>query len=286
MAEAEVDSGLTEEDKEFIRKKLAEPKIFVNGRRRFKDEVRARKLGACCKRSNFFSHNLVAQPLPEPEPEDEPSTVMDELNLAFLDALCDDDLERMEYFYALGADVNHRNIGANETPLHFAVCREDTKFAKWLIAKGADVNAEACHKMTPLHWAARLGQVEMVQVLVEAGCTLHPKSDRGIIPYWYTNKEQYDCKVLFVSFVSVHPLFDAAAGWFGLLAPFRSVLNFCVSAGAGRSAQGHSGAAAGRAADADHHGTRPDCVWTGRSRQAGAREARARGQGEEQDTHG
>ena len=34
--------GLSEEDKEFIRKKLAEPKIFVNGRRRFKDEVRAR----------------------------------------------------------------------------------------------------------------------------------------------------------------------------------------------------------------------------------------------------
>jgi hypothetical protein len=89
-----------------------------------------------CGRKDFFpSDVLVAQPLPEPEPEDEPSTAMDELNLAFLDALCDDDLERMEYFLALGADVNHRNIGAAETPLHFAVCREDTKFAKWLIAQ-------------------------------------------------------------------------------------------------------------------------------------------------------
>jgi ankyrin repeat protein len=142
----------------------------------------------------FFADGL-DQPLPEPEPEDEPSTVMDELNLAFLDALCDDNLERMEYFYALGADVNHRNIGAAETPLHFAVCREDTKFAQWLIDHGANVNAEACHKMTPLHWAARLGQVEMVEVLVMAGCEMHPKSDRGILPYWYTNKEQYDCKV-------------------------------------------------------------------------------------------
>ena len=147
-------------------------------------------------RAEFFLTRVTfAQPLPEPEPEDEPSTVMGELNLAFLDALCDEDLERMEYYHALGADLNHRNPGAAETPLHFAVCREDTVYAKWLIARGADVNAEACHKMTPLHWAARLGQVEMVELLVEAGCILHPKSDRGIIPYWYTNKEQCDCKV-------------------------------------------------------------------------------------------
>lgn len=120
---------------------------------------------------------------------------MDELNLAFLDALCDDNLEQMEFFYSLGADVNHRNSGSDESPLHFAVCREDVKFAKWLIAHGANVNAEACHKMTPLHWAARLGQVDVVKVLVDAGANLHPRSDRNIVPYWYTNKEQLDCKV-------------------------------------------------------------------------------------------
>jgi hypothetical protein len=41
VATPAVAPGLTEDEKTFIRKKLAEPKIFVNGRRRFKDEVRA-----------------------------------------------------------------------------------------------------------------------------------------------------------------------------------------------------------------------------------------------------
>ena len=120
---------------------------------------------------------------------------MDELNLAFVDAICDDDFPRMEYFYNLGADIHHRNPGADETPLHFAVCRKDTQFAKWLIKQGADVNARALWEMTPMHWTVRLGHIEMVKVLLEAGADPHPQSDRGITPYWYLNKEQSDCKI-------------------------------------------------------------------------------------------
>ena len=98
---------------------------------------------------------VLLQPLPETEAEDEPASPMDELNLNFLDALCEDDLARMELFYELGADVNHQNPGAMESPLHFAVCRNDITSAKWLIEHGANVNARACREMTPMHWAVR-----------------------------------------------------------------------------------------------------------------------------------
>jgi ankyrin repeat protein len=115
---------------------------------------------------------------------------MDELNLSFLDALCDEDLDRMEYYYSLGADVNHHNPGALETPLHFAVCRDGITLAKWLIERGADVNARACREMTPMHWAVKLGQLDMVKLLLEAGAEPHPQNERGVVPYWYTNREQ------------------------------------------------------------------------------------------------
>jgi len=135
-----------------------------------------------------------------PEANEEENVVLtaqEELNLAFLDCLIEEDLPGMQKLLEAGASVNHHNPGAPETPLHFAVSRkEGKKFVDWLLSKGAKVNAEAEGRMTPLHFAVRLGQVDVVESLVQAeGIEIHPRNDAGIVPYYYTTKRFDDCVV-------------------------------------------------------------------------------------------
>jgi len=60
------------------------------------------------------------------------------------------------------------------TPLHQAARRGDVKEAKKLIKAGADLTARDEHlRSTPLAWAAKYGQLEMVQFLLKNGA---PKS--------------------------------------------------------------------------------------------------------------
>jgi hypothetical protein len=42
----------------------------------------------------------------------------------------------MERFLRIGADLNHHNSAAQETPLHFAIAKNDVATAQWLIEKG------------------------------------------------------------------------------------------------------------------------------------------------------
>jgi len=92
-----------------------------------------------------------------------------------------------------GADPNE-NGGINqqhETALHLAVANSRVEMARFLIAHGADVNAEAYEKIvglrdgTPLHYAACIGNVEMVQLLLESGANPEPRSGgcRGDLNY-------------------------------------------------------------------------------------------------------
>jgi ankyrin repeat protein len=60
------------------------------------------------------------------------------------------------------------------TPLHHAARRGDVKEVKKLLASGADLSAREDHlRSTPLAWAAKHGQLEMVKFLLAAGA---PKS--------------------------------------------------------------------------------------------------------------
>lgn len=134
-------------------------------------------------------------PQEEPEPLEPPLSPEETLDMALLDCLANDDLEGMQNLIMEGANINYRNPKASETLLHFAVCREDDGIAKWLIEQGANVNAVAHHRMTPLHYAARLGNVQMVRLLINAGAEPHPKNEYNVVPYWYTNREHIDCIV-------------------------------------------------------------------------------------------
>jgi len=74
----------------------------------------------------------------------------------------------------LGADLNITN-SQGVTPIYFA---NTIEMAKHLIASGADKNIKT-FEGTPLHWAAKRGNVELVQYYIEEGIQLDHKSGRG-----------------------------------------------------------------------------------------------------------
>ena len=65
-----------------------------------------------------------------------------------------------------GADVNAKNECNGGTPLHFACGKGPVNVAELLIENGADVNAEDNDGDTPLRWAMKGGQEEMVNFLL------------------------------------------------------------------------------------------------------------------------
>jgi ankyrin repeat protein len=69
------------------------------------------------------------------------------------------------------------------TPLHQAARRGDVKEAKKLIKAGADLTARDEHlRSTPLAWAAKYGQLQMVQFLLKNGAPTSLPDD----PSWAT----------------------------------------------------------------------------------------------------
>ena len=68
----------------------------------------------------------------------------------------------------------HEHNWLRITPLHEAARKGDLTEAKRLLESGADLTARDDHiRSTPLAWAAKFGQLEMVELLLERGA---PKS--------------------------------------------------------------------------------------------------------------
>jgi len=59
-----------------------------------------------------------------------------------------------------------------DTPISDAVRRGDADAVRALLREGADVNASAGDGMTALHWAADAGEVELAQILIDAGANV------------------------------------------------------------------------------------------------------------------
>jgi ankyrin repeat protein len=75
-----------------------------------------------------------------------------------------------------GADVNAP--GTDETtPLHCAAGSGQTSMVEFLLSRGANVNAKAAYDLTPLHSAAYGGHTLAAKVLLNHGADISAKSN-------------------------------------------------------------------------------------------------------------
>ncbi|KAL3468079.1 ankyrin repeat-containing domain protein [Aspergillus heterothallicus] len=88
--------------------------------------------------------------------------------------------ELLDVLVGAGCDVNERDTRVG-TALHHATNQGKIQNIRWLLSHGADIEAEYMAQGTPLCIAARLGMLDAVQALVEAGaCPFPPLSDTNI----------------------------------------------------------------------------------------------------------
>lgn len=72
-----------------------------------------------------------------------------------------------------GAEINAREPAQNQTALMWAVAEHHAEVAKALIAAHADLKAHSKEGLTALHFAARVGDQEIVRVLLAAGVDIN-----------------------------------------------------------------------------------------------------------------
>ena len=88
--------------------------------------------------------------------------------IALVDAIVANDLQRVKYCLETGADVNLALDQANVTPLHFAAQSSDISILQELLAQGADFQAKTVPDgETPLDIARMHHQHGLVQILDE-----------------------------------------------------------------------------------------------------------------------
>ena len=113
---------------------------------------------------------------------------------ALCNAVRDGDLRVVKEQLANGVDINGGDSEFGVTALSWAALLDDTEIAKFLIEKGANVNAKSRDGSTPLHSAAFLGRTEIAVLLIQKGADVNPKNYRDETPLdasavdWETTK--------------------------------------------------------------------------------------------------
>ncbi len=81
-------------------------------------------------------------------------------------------------------DVNARGLSLDETPLHVAARRGDVEVARVLLEHGADREARDNVDYSPLERASLEGHVELVQILLEYGADADARDTEGCTPLY------------------------------------------------------------------------------------------------------
>ena len=80
----------------------------------------------------------------------------------------------------LGADPNASSQNGYQVyPIHAALGNQHDLIAKMLIEAGAEVNVLQSSRISPLHFAAQQGNVEMIIILLEHGADITVTNDLG-----------------------------------------------------------------------------------------------------------
>lgn len=97
------------------------------------------------------------------------------------------------FLIAKGANINAKDKHG-KPPLYYAVFRDTEEYAMFLVANGADVNFDVDHGMTPLHYAVLTDAEEYVKLLLERGADVNVKDEAGKTPLHYAvdhGREEY-----------------------------------------------------------------------------------------------
>jgi ankyrin repeat protein len=91
----------------------------------------------------------------------------------------------VRYLVSRGANVNAgREHG--RSALALAICNRHPVIVAWLIAQGADVTVKDENKDTPLHYAARYGNAAIAELLIEKGADVNAQGTGGRTPLYAT----------------------------------------------------------------------------------------------------
>jgi ankyrin repeat protein len=97
------------------------------------------------------------------------------------------DIKIMRLLLMAGADIHYEN----ERPLVDCVLGGHQAGAKYLISKGADLNARQSEGYSILMRAVKGGDIEMAKLLVESGADVNAKSDYGDTVVSYARAKGY-----------------------------------------------------------------------------------------------
>jgi ankyrin repeat protein len=89
------------------------------------------------------------------------------------------DVEQIDHLIKMGADVNG---GAFETPLHWAAKLNQTKIAQLLLDNGAELGVKDFVGGSPLHSACLFGSTGVAKVLLRNGAKIKSKDNSGDMP--------------------------------------------------------------------------------------------------------
>ena len=108
-------------------------------------------------------------------------------------ALIFENAPALDLLLAHGADPNGPGEGADIAPLHRAVAMErlaPTEVVASLLKHKADPDVRDCLGGTPLHWAARRGDIDVARLLVDAGGDVNARGENGDTPLHSAAREQ------------------------------------------------------------------------------------------------
>ncbi|GAA4340659.1 ankyrin repeat domain-containing protein [Mucilaginibacter gynuensis] len=101
--------------------------------------------------------------------------------------------EVAKYLVAKGADVNlPSDNGYRVFPLHSAAAGNFTNIAVLLIENGAAVNIKQQAGVTPLHSAAQNGNIELLIMLLEHGAEVNTRMEGGKLPADLANEKGFN----------------------------------------------------------------------------------------------
>ncbi|WP_264953802.1 ankyrin repeat domain-containing protein [Wolbachia endosymbiont (group A) of Endotricha flammealis] len=106
------------------------------------------------------------------------------------------DAKTVRFLVEKGANVNAADVGGY-TALHLAVTEKRLETVRALVKSGANVNAEEYgNKCTPLHLACMVGEKEIVEELVKAGGEIEQADKFGMTAMDYAKNSKEVTEVL------------------------------------------------------------------------------------------